>query len=221
MSSDLQLQQHIIEELEFTPDVYAEHVGVAVRNGVVTLSGHVQSFHEKWAAIEAARRVRGVKAMAQELTVDLPCDARISDDEIAARAARMLEWDTLVPKGSVRVMVSAGVVTLYGEVAQDFQRQEAEDDIRKLSGVKNVINDIRLHPRDAVHPNEVHRLIRAALGRNVDIGDDRITVRAEGAAVVLGGSARTLRERTVAERAAWDVPGVVSVENHIEVAINH
>jgi osmotically-inducible protein OsmY len=216
MNDDLLLQQRVIDELEFEPSVQAGHIGVSVRNGVVSLSGHVDSFIEKFAAERAVRRVRGVKAVAQELEVHLPSDRKTGDDEIAERAVKILSWDAVVPADRITVKVEHGIVTLTGEVDWQFQRAEAEYDLRKLSGVKAVINDIHVRPKPRA--DDVQATIRAALERNAEVEAHRVTVAVDGSKVVLGGKVNAWSEREAAERAAWSVPGVTAVEDRIELA---
>jgi osmotically-inducible protein OsmY len=216
MKDDLLLQQRVIDELEFEPSVDAAHIGVSVRGGVVTLSGHVESFIEKFAAERTARRVKGVKAVAQELVVHLPSDRKTADDEIAARAVKILDWDALVPHDRITIKVEHGVVTLGGEVDWHYQRAEAEYDLRKLGGVKSVINAIAVRPK--ARSEDVHAEIRGALERNAEIEANNITVNVTGGKVTLGGRVNAWTEREAAERAAWSVPGVTQVEDEIELA---
>lgn len=147
MNEDWIVQQCVADELKFEPSVDGAHIGVSVRDGVVTLSGHVESYIEKFAAENAARRVRGVKAIAQQIEVRLPFDHKTADDEIASRAVRILNWDAAVPDSQISVKVEHGTVTLNGAVDWDYQRAAAEYDIRKLTGVKGVINDITVVPK--------------------------------------------------------------------------
>ncbi|HVJ55862.1 MAG TPA: BON domain-containing protein [Aliidongia sp.] len=216
MKDDLQLQQRVIDELEFDPGVNAAHIGVSVRDGVVTLSGHVESFFEKHEAERAARRIRGVKAVAQELLVHLPSDRKTEDDEIAARAVKILSWDALVPDERISVQVEHGVVMLSGEVEWNYQRQEAEYDVRKLGGIKTIVNNITVKPM--VRAEDVQTKIRAALERSAIVQASRITVDVSGNTVTLGGTAPGWTERQAAERAAWSVAGVTQVEDRIELA---
>jgi len=215
MSEDLTLQQRVIDELEFDPRVKAAHIGVSVRQGVVSLSGHVESYVEKYAAERAARRVKGVKAVAEEIEVRLPSDKKTGDDEIAARAVRMLAWDVAVPLGGIQVKVEHGVVTLSGEVDWAYQRAEAEYDVRKLGGVKAVINDIHIRPQ--VNASDVRAQIRAALERSADLEASGIHVSVADGKVVLSGNVRNWIEREEAARAAWSAPGVVAVEDLIQI----
>jgi osmotically-inducible protein OsmY len=216
MNDDLRLQQRVTDELEFEPSVDPAHIGVSVREGVVSLSGHVSSFAEKFAAERAVRRVKGVKAVAQELEVRLPSDRKLADDEIAARAVRILNWDVSVPHGRVSVKVEHGVITLGGEVEWQFQRAEAERDVRKLGGIKSVVNDIAVVP--SVRSEDVRATIRAALERNAEVEANKITVTVSGGKVTLGGKVNAWTEREAVERAAWSTPGVTQVEDDIELA---
>src|SRR5688572_28196924 len=134
--NEMQLRQDVFDELEFEPSINAAHVGVAAEGGVVTLSGYVAGFSEKAAAVAAAGRVRGVRAIADEIAVRFPSDRKLSDDEIAKRAVDILSWDEHVPSGSIQVVVRHGLVTLAGKVNWYYQRSAAEEDIKKLSGVR-------------------------------------------------------------------------------------
>jgi osmotically-inducible protein OsmY len=217
MNEDLKLQQRVIDELEFTPEVNAAHIGISVHGGVVTLSGHVESLHEKHLAEAAVRRVKGVRAVAQELAVHLPSDRKTDDDEIAARAVHLLDWDAQLPSQALSVRVSQGIVTLTGNVEWDFQRRAAEADVRKLGGVRGVINEIRLKPKASTA--EIRNMIHAAFERAADLRADGISVETSGSGVVvLRGKVHTLGEQVMAENAAWAVPGVTSVENRVDVA---
>jgi len=213
MSDDMQLQQWVSDELAFEPKVDAAHIGVSVHNGVVTLSGRVNSYAEKFAAEEAARRIKGVTAVAQELEVHLPSDKKTDDAEIAERLVRMFHWDTLVPHDRIKVKVERGYVTLSGEVEWHYQRTEAEADARKLGGVKTVINDI--HVRPVLKSENVAARIRAALERNASTEADRVSVDVTGTKVTLTGKVNAWTERETIERAAWSVPGVTEVDDRI------
>ena len=205
---ELQLRQHILDELEFEPSVNAAHIGVAVDRGVVTLTGHVSSYTEKLAAVKAARRVKGVRAIAEEIEVRFPNGKKTADDEIAKRTADILEWDALVPKGSIQITVHDGWVTLAGNVDWYFQKIAAEDDVRKLSGVRGVTNNIAIVPR--VRGEDVKRKIEDALKRNAQIEAEAIQV--------LEGKVHNWDERYAIETAAWSAPGVKSVEDRLVMA---
>ena len=214
--TDISLRQNVLDELEFDPTVDSTKIGVAVENGVVTLSGHVGSYVEKIAAERIAQRVRGVRGVAQEIEVRYPNEKKDADDEIAQRAAKILEWDSSVPFGKVKVKVERGWITLNGEVEWQFQRQAAEDAVHKLSSVSGVTNMIKVRPRiDAI--NVKHR-IEDALKRNAELEADAIRVSVTGGRVTLEGKVRAWRERSVAEQAAWGAPGVVIVEDRLTVA---
>lgn len=213
MSDDERLQQWVSDELAFEPRVDAAHIGVSVHNGVVTLSGHVSSYAEKFAAEEAVRRVKGVTAVAQELDVHLPSDKKSDDAEIAERLVRMLHWDVLVPDDRITVKVEHGYVTLGGDVEWQYQRAEAEADARKLSGVKAVINDI--HVRPVIRSENVEARIRAALERNAATEANHVKVDVAGTKVTLTGKVNAWTERETIERAAWSVPGVTQVDDRI------
>ena len=144
--SDIQLRQNVLDELEFEPSIDAAHIGVTVDDGVVTLTGHLSSYAEKIAAEEAVRRVKGVRAIAEEIEVRYPGQKQTSDDEIAKRALNILQWDTFLPHENIRLTVHKGLVTLTGEVQWYFQKSGAEKAIRKLSGVTGVVNDITVKP---------------------------------------------------------------------------
>lgn len=214
--NDLQLKQAVVDELEFDPAIEAAHVTAFVHDGVVTLAGYVTDYAQKHAAEQAVRRVKGVRAVAQEIEVRLPGDKQISDDEIASRAARILDWDLRLPRKAIEVTVENGVVKLGGCVPWDYLRRSAEADVRKLSGVVAVSNQISV--RSNTDLRQVQGSIRAAFERAADLEAERISVRQdEDGAVVLGGHVHTMLERAAAENAAWSAPGVSRVINHIEI----
>jgi osmotically-inducible protein OsmY len=213
MSDDRILQQRVMDELAFDPMVDAAHVGVSAHDGVVTLSGHVKTYAAKSAAERAARRVRGVKAVAQEIDVRLPSDKKTADDEIAERAVKLLEWDVVIPPDSLRVKVEHGTVTLSGEVDWAYQRDEAERDVHRLGGVQLIINQIRVRPQ--TRSVDIKAKIAAAFERTASRDADSVTVDLHGDTVILGGQVQSWSERDDALRAAWSVPGVSKVEDHI------
>ena len=213
---DKELHDRIITELEFEPRVDATHIGVTFEKGIATLTGHVSTYAEKLAAEAAVRRVRGVRALAQEIEVRWPSDKKIADDEIAKRALDLLSWDVTVPAEAVQVKVENGWVTLTGEVDWQYQKKAAEDDVHKLTGVKGIINEIALKLQVKV-PDVQHR-IEDALRRRADVEAQAITVRAHEGKVVLEGTVRSLDERQAVESAAWSAPGVKSVEDRLTIA---
>jgi osmotically-inducible protein OsmY len=215
MISDLELRQNVFDELEFEPTVNAAHIGVAANRGVVTLTGFVTNYAEKAAAERAARRVKGVKAIAEEIEVRLPSDTKRSDDEIAARALDILKWQVGVPADRITIKVEKGIVTLTGEVEWQFQKTDAAHVVHKLSGVINVVNQIRVST--PVRASEVEEKIQKALERSADVEASRITVQTEGGRVILSGKVRAWYERDIAERAAWSAPGVTEVQDHLTI----
>ena len=210
--TDLSLRQDILDELEFEPQVDAAHIGVAVENGVVTLSGHVYTYAEKLAAETAAKRVKGVRAIAQEIAVRFPFQKKTADDEIATRALKILRWNAVVPADAVQVKVQDGWITLTGNVDWQFQRRDAESEVRKLSGVAGVVNQIAIKPH--VAPTDIQRKIEGALLRNAEVEASNIKVLVKnGGKVSLKGPVHGWAELEMVKNAAWSVPGVVAVED--------
>lgn len=212
--SEIALRDDILDELGYEPSVDAANIGVAVEGGVVTLSGHVASYAQKLAAVAAVRRVKGVRAIADELAVVEASGDITGDEEIARRAVEVLNWDSVVPADAVQVTVRGGHVTLSGELDYHYQRASAEDDVRRLAGVRGIINDIRLKPR--ANAGEVKRKIELALRRHAQIEADRIRIGIGPAGeVVLEGEVATWAEKAAAETAAWAAPGVTTVKDRL------
>jgi osmotically-inducible protein OsmY len=214
--SDEQIQRDVLAELKFEPRVSPNEIGVAVKDGVVTLMGWVDSYTKRWAAEEAAHRVRGVKAVANDIEVRLPLSAERTDVDIAAAAVRALEWDAMVPIDKLDVTVSKGWVTLKGEVEWQYQKQDAERVVRRLSGVRGVTNLILMKPR--LTASELKEKIELALVRSAQVDAQRITVEVQGTKAILRGTVRAWAEREEAERAAWAAPGITAVENLITIS---
>jgi osmotically-inducible protein OsmY len=216
--TDSQLRQDIIDELEFEPIVSGEHIAVAVDKNVVTLGGHVNSYAEKLAAIAAVRRIKGVHAIAENIEVRYPCQNKTADDQIAKRAIDIISWDIHIPAGSVDVLVQdSGWVTLSGTVDWYYQRRAAEDDVRKLSGVRGVTNEITIKP--VVDTSNLKSKIESALKRHAEVEAKaiRVTVK-NGSKVVLEGMVDNWDERRAVENAAWSAAGVSFVDDRLTIA---
>lgn len=210
---DKVLRQLIIDELDFEPSIQAAHIGVAVEKGVVTLTGHVGSYIEKVAAEHAVERVKGVKAIAQEIEVRYGDQPKSSDDEIAQRAVNILNWSVQVPQGAIHVKVQRGWITLTGAVEWQYQRVAAESAVHKLTGILGVTNLIEVKPH--VDAPDVRNKILDAMKRNAELEADSIRVSVDNGNVVLEGKVKAWYERGLAERAAWAAPGVKSVDDRL------
>jgi hyperosmotically inducible protein len=212
--TDKMLHQDILDEFEFDPSFDAAHIGVAVEGSVVSLTGHVGSYAEKISAVAAARRVKGVHAIADKIEVRYPFQAKTADDQIAKRALDILKWNTIVSSYPIEVLVQSGWVTLTGTVKWQFEKRAAEDCVRKLSGVIGVSNSITLQPRaDAVN---IKTKIEAALKRHAEVEANAIKVLVNsGNHVVLEGKVDSWDERRAAEDAAWSAPGVLDVDDRL------
>jgi osmotically-inducible protein OsmY len=211
--TDQKLQQDVLAELKWDAQIQPNEIGVSVKDGVVTLTGWVDSYLKKWSAEDAAHKVAGVKAVANDIEIKLATER--TDPDIAEAAVHTLEWDAFVPSGKVQVTVSKGWVTLKGEVEWQYQKQDAERVVRRLAGVKGVTNLITVKPR--VTPSELKKKIEDALVRNAEIDANKITVEVQGSKAVLRGRVRAWAEKEEAARVAWSAPGITSVENLITV----
>ncbi len=215
MSQDSNLQQAVTAELGWEPSIVASHIGVTAENGVVTLSGHVNSFVQKHAAEDAARRVKGVRAVAEEIEVRLAFDAQRGDDDIAAAAINRLAWDMSVPRDAVKVQVESGWVTLTGTVEWHYQKVAAVNAVRQLMGVVGVSDQVALSPR--VSTGNISDNIMHALHRSWFFDPDTIKVTASGGDIKLTGYVNSWHDRQVAAETAWAAPGATSVVNDLTV----
>lgn len=215
--TDLSIQEDVLEELKWDSRVRANEIGVAVKDGIVTLTGWVDSYLKKMAAEQAAHRVQGVKAVANDIEVRLPSSSERTDADLAAAVLNALRWDAFIPAGKIDVTVSKGWVTLKGEVDYQFERQDAERAVERLSGVKGVSNLITVKPR--LSPTDLKQKIEKALVRNAETDASHITIEVQGSKVILRGTVHAYAEKKAAEDTAWSAPGVSEVDNRITVSV--
>ncbi|MCB4457873.1 BON domain-containing protein [Leisingera sp. McT4-56] len=212
---DIDLKQDILDELDYDPSIDAADIGIAVEDGTVTLTGHVPTYSQKLAAENIVKRVKGVRAIAQEIEVRPFGAHRTADDEVAKRAANSLRWDSSIPRDAIKVKVENGLVTLTGNVRWYYEKQAAERAVQGLAGVKAVSNQVQIVP--SVKPADVRQRIEDALRRDAELEAKRIRINVHDREVTLEGQVRTLAERDAAERAAWAAPGVSNVVDHISI----
>lgn len=213
--SDINLQQLVIDELDWEPAVNAAEIGVSVRDGIVMLTGTVSSYAEKRAAEEAVLRLRDVKAVAEDIEVRLEGASERNDGDIAEMVLNVIKWNVYLPDEALKVKVENGVVTLSGAVERPFQRDKAVDAVRPLIGVRSVVDLMKVRPRAT--SRDIRERIREALERNAAEHPEDIHISVRDGEVTLSGSVRTLREREDAVRSAWAAPGVTKVIDEIKL----
>jgi osmotically-inducible protein OsmY len=217
MKSDVQIQTDVMDQLKWEPFLKASEIGVAVKNGVVTLSGQVDSYSKKLAAENAAKKIKGVKAIAEDLQIGVSPAYRKTDTDIAAAVLNALKWHAAVQEEKVKIKVEDGFVKLEGEVEWEYQRNYAKSAIEHLEGVRSVLNLITV--KSKVSPSEVQHKISAAFQRSASLDADKITANVVGSKVILRGYVRSYAEKEDAENAAWAAPGVTSVENNLDIKL--
>lgn len=215
MKSDAKIQKHILEEFEWDPAVLATNIGVIVKDGVVTLTGHLGTYAEKQAAESAVQRVAGVRAMAIEMDVHLATENIRNDTDIAAAANHALQWSAAVPEGQVIAKVEDGWVILVGGVAWEYQRRAAEHAVQAIVGVVGITNLVAVMP--SVSPHEIHRGIEAALTRQAKREARHIQVLVDGSRVTLKGKVHSWAECEAVQGVAWSAPGVSGLVSELTI----
>ena len=215
MRTDAQIQKDVMDEIKWEPFLHASEIGVAVKNGIVTLSGQVDSYSKKLSAEKATKKVLGVKAIAEDIQIGVSPAYKKTDTEIAEAVLNALKWHTAVQEEKIKIKVEDGNVRLDGEVEWEYQRTNAKTAIENLSGVRSVINFITVKPRATA--TDVRQKIASAFHRSATIDAEKITTEVVGSKVILKGKVRSIAEKEDAEIAAWNAPGVTILENKLTV----
>lgn len=217
MKTDIEIQKDVLDELKWVPFLSATEIGVAVKNGVVTLSGTVDSYLKKTGAEDAAKRVLGVKAVAEDIVVKYVEGLAKNDAEIAEAILSALKWHSAINEEKIKIKVEDGIVTLDGEVDWEFQRSSAVMQIESITGVKRIINNITL--KQGIIPKELKQKINSAFHRSATLDSDKINVEVIGNKAILTGKVRSWAEKNDAENAVWAAQGVSKVENNLEIDV--
>jgi osmotically-inducible protein OsmY len=215
MKTDYEIQQDVINQLKWNPYLNSSEIGVSVKDGIVTLSGHVDVYSKKIQAEQSAKKVSGVRAVAEDIVVGISPVYGKTDAEIAKAALDAVKWNSSVDDKQIKVKVEDGVVTLEGEVEWEYQRQSARNAVVNLIGVKSVINTIMLKVKAT--PKDIQQKITAAFHRTATIDAEKVSVEVSGTRAILRGSVRSYAEKDDAEEAAWAAPGITNVENKLTV----
>ncbi len=213
MKSDIEIQKDVIEQLKWEPFLNAAQIGVAVKNGIVTLSGQVDAYSKKILAEKTTKKVAGVKAIAEDIQVGISPVYKKTDTEIAEAVVNALKWHTMIPDEKIKVSVEDGNVKLEGDVEWEYQRNQAKTAVENLSGVRFVTNLVAVKPK--ITPYELQQKINSSFQRSANIDSSRITAEVLGSKITLRGKVRSFAEKEDAENAVWSAPGVVSVENKL------
>ncbi len=215
MKTDSEIQKDVMEELKWEPFLNATEIGVAVKNGAVTLSGTVDSYLKKTTAEKAAKRVAGVKAVVEDIEVKYSTDIARNDTEVAQAVLNALKWHSAINEEKIKVKVENGIVTLDGEVDWDFQRNSVILQIENLIGIKKIVNNITV--KSGVVPSELKRKISDAFHRSATVDAENIKVDVSGNTIILEGKVRSWAEKNDAEKAVWSSPGITKVKNKLEI----
>jgi len=213
MKSDIEIQKDVIEQLKWEPFLNAAQIGVAVKNGIVTLSGQVDAYSKKILAEKTTKKVAGVKAIAEDIQVGISPVYKKTDTEIAETVVNALKWHTMIPDEKIKVSVEEGNVKLEGDVEWEYQRNQAKTAVENLTGVRFVTNLVAVKPK--ITPYELQQKINSSFQRSANIDSARITAEVLGSKITLRGKVRSFAEKEDAENAVWSAPGVVSVENKL------
>ena len=213
--NDTELKNDVVAELKYEPSVNITEIGVLVKDGAVTLNGFATSYGEKWDAVSATKRVAGVRAIADDIVVKLPYSLVRTDGDIGAAAADQISWCSSIPAGTIKIVVRDGWITLEGGLEWGDQKSDAEDNLRRLSGVKGVTNLITIKSKPGAR--DLKKTIGSAFERSALLDAEKIEVEVEGNNVTLIGKVRNYAEREEAERVEWAAPGVWTVDNQIDI----